>query len=66
MRSRRNVISGRGNHEVLATRGTQAVVTKTTLPFTGLDLSFLAGAGAVLVAMGFSLRRLTRKSDIAG
>ena len=45
---------------------TEAVVTKTTLPFTGLDLSFLAGAGAVLVGMGFSLRRLTRKSDTAG
>jgi hypothetical protein len=45
---------------------TQAVVTKTTLPFTGLDLSFLAGAGAVLVGMGFSLRRLTRKSGTAG
>jgi hypothetical protein len=31
------------------------------LPFTGLDLTFVVGAGVVLVAMGFSLRRLTRK-----
>ena len=49
-----------------STAAPTTVVTKTTLPFTGLDLSFLAGAGAVLVAMGFSLRRLTRKSDSAG
>ena len=36
-----------------------------TLPFTGLDLSFLAGAGLVLVAMGFSLHRITRKSHVS-
>ena len=32
-----------------------------TLPFTGLDLGFIAGAGIVLVGMGLSLRRVTRK-----
>jgi hypothetical protein len=31
------------------------------LPFTGLDLTFFVGAGLVLVAMGVSLRRITRK-----
>jgi hypothetical protein len=45
---------------------TKVVVTKQTLPFTGLDLTFLAGAGIVLVAMGVSLRRITRKSDLTG
>ncbi len=31
------------------------------LPFTGLDLTLIVGAGLVLVAMGFSLRRITRR-----
>ena len=31
------------------------------LPFTGLDLGLVVGAGLVLIALGFSLRRLTRK-----
>lgn len=35
------------------------------LPFTGLDLGFVVGAGLVLVATGFSLRRLTRKPPTA-
>jgi hypothetical protein len=42
---------------------TEAVASSGTLPFTGLDLGFLAAAGAVLVAMGISLRRITRKRD---
>jgi len=33
-----------------------------TLPFTGLDLGVAFGAGALLVAGGFGLRRLGRKS----
>jgi hypothetical protein len=36
-----------------------------SLPFTGLDLGFLAGAGILLVAMGYSLRRVTRKPPSA-
>jgi hypothetical protein len=32
------------------------------LPFTGLDLGFIVGAGALLAAIGFSLRRMGRKS----
>ena len=47
-------------------RLTHAIVRASgTLPFTGLDLSFLAGAGLVLVAMGFSLHRITRKSHVS-
>ena len=43
------------------------VVAKTataTLPFTGLDLGLVAGAGVVLLGMGFSLRRVTRKPPV--
>jgi hypothetical protein len=31
-----------------------------SLPFTGLDVALLVGAGGVLVAAGFAMRRLTR------
>jgi hypothetical protein len=41
-----------------------AVVKAATLPFTGLDLGFVAGAGVVLLGMGFSLRRVTRKPPV--
>ena len=43
----------------------KVVAAKTaTLPFTGLDLGFVAGAGIVLVGMGLSLRRVTRKPPV--
>jgi hypothetical protein len=35
--------------------------TGGTLPFTGLDLGFIALAGVVLVFAGLGLHRLTRK-----
>jgi hypothetical protein len=48
-------------------KGSQSQVTPTnaggTLPFTGLDLGLVFAAGALLVAGGFALRRLGRKSD---
>jgi hypothetical protein len=31
-----------------------------SLPFTGLDVALLVGAGGMLVAVGFAMRRLTR------
>lgn len=34
-----------------------------SLPFTGAELSVLAGAGAVLVLMGFALRRVTNTTS---
>jgi hypothetical protein len=40
------------------------VAKAATLPFTGLDLGFVAGAGVVLLGMGFSLRRVTRKPPV--
>ncbi len=32
------------------------------LPFTGLDVALLVGAGGLFVALGFGMRRLTRPS----
>lgn len=33
------------------------------LPFTGLDLALLAGAGGLLLALGVGMRRLTRSPE---
>lgn len=33
------------------------------LPFTGLDVALLAGAGGLLLIMGFGMRRLTRMRE---
>jgi len=33
-----------------------------SLPFTGLDVALLVGAGGLFVALGFGMRRLTRPS----
>ena len=41
---------------------TQAqTVDNGSLPFTGSDLGVLAGAGGLLLALGFGLRRLTHR-----
>lgn len=44
--------------------GTTPQATKSndsgSLPFTGLDLALLAGAGAVLLGLGLGMRHLTR------
>ena len=42
----------------------KAAVKGNTLPFTGLDLGVIFGAGLVLLGTGFGLRRLTRKPPI--
>jgi hypothetical protein len=36
-----------------------------SLPFTGLDVALLLGAGGLLVAAGFGMRRLTRAPGAA-
>jgi hypothetical protein len=36
-----------------------------SLPFTGLDVALLVGAGGLLAAAGFGMRRLTRAPDAA-
>ena len=35
------------------------------LPFTGLDVALIIGAGGVLLAMGFGMRRLSRSTEVA-
>lgn len=35
------------------------------LPFTGLDLALVVGAGGVLLLLGVGIRRLTRASEVA-
>jgi len=38
----------------------QPMTTRASLPFTGLDLGFLAAGSVLLVAVGFGLRRMGR------
>jgi hypothetical protein len=35
------------------------------LPFTGLDVALIVGAGGVLMLLGFGIRRFTRSPEIA-
>jgi hypothetical protein len=35
----------------------------SSLPFTGLDIALLAGAGGVLLGLGLGMRRLTRAPE---
>jgi hypothetical protein len=35
----------------------------SSLPFTGLDIALLAGAGGVLLGLGLGMRRLTRSPE---
>jgi hypothetical protein len=47
---------------------TPAAVTEAdsgALPFTGLDVALLAGAGGLLLLAGFGARRLTRAPETA-
>ena len=37
----------------------------SSLPFTGLDIALILGAGGVLTAVGLGTRRLTRQPDTA-
>jgi hypothetical protein len=49
--------------EISETR-TQPTEARSELPFTGLDVALIIGAGGVLLAMGFGMRRLSR-SEVA-
>ena len=42
-----------------------AAADSGSLPFTGLDMGLLVGAGGVLVAAGLGMRRLTRPAGTA-
>jgi hypothetical protein len=39
---------------------TPAAAESSKLPFTGLDIGLVVGAGGILLAMGFGIRRLSR------
>jgi hypothetical protein len=43
--------------EITETRTSEA---RSELPFTGLDVALIVGAGGLLLAMGFGMRRLSR------
>jgi hypothetical protein len=45
--------------------GGNAGGNQPSLPFTGGDLGVLAGAGALLLGLGFGLRRLTHRPSQA-
>jgi hypothetical protein len=47
--------------EITETRSSEA----SELPFTGLDVALIIGAGGVLLAMGFGMRRLSRTTEVA-
>lgn len=47
--------------DVADTTASAAPEEASTLPFTGADLGILAGAGVLLLAFGFGLRRLTHQ-----
>jgi hypothetical protein len=44
--------------------GTQPT-SSSSLPFTGMDLALLFGAGGLFVAAGIGMRRLARQPDVA-
>ncbi len=48
--------------EITETRTREA---RSELPFTGLDVALIIGAGGVLLAMGFGMRRLSRSTEVA-
>ncbi len=56
-----NDTAGQVQGEVNANQSPQvASESGGSLPFTGLDVALLAGAGAMLAAVGLGMRRLTR------
>jgi hypothetical protein len=58
-----NVQGGGSGPNSPASTVQQARTGSTTLPFSGLDLVFLLGAGMGLFALGIGLRRLTHSTD---
>ena len=51
---------GNGNAPAAEVSGVEEE-SSSTLPFTGSDIAMILGAGAILLALGFSLRRLTHR-----
>jgi hypothetical protein len=44
---------------------TTPTTSSSSLPFTGMDLALLFGAGGLFVAAGIGMRRLARQPDVA-
>ena len=60
--------SGGGNNPgAVVQTPEQATTAKSsgTLPFTGLDLVLVVGAGGLLLGLGLAMRRLTRSANVA-
>lgn len=60
--------SNNSNTEATTTEGTEAATAQVgsdQLPFTGLELGLVALAGIGLVALGFAMRRTTRRPPTA-
>jgi hypothetical protein len=63
--------NGGGDHNpgAVVEQSNPGGVTEThssgTLPFTGLDVVFVAAAGGLLLALGLGMRRLSRTSGVA-
>lgn len=63
--------AGQVQSDVEGDDNTQPVVTNTSgggggsLPFTGLDVALLVGAGGLLIVAGLGMRRLTRAAGPA-
>ena len=47
------------------TAGNAAANSGSGLPFTGVDVALLAGAGALLLGAGVGMRRLAHRQDLA-
>ena len=62
-----NATQEEANEPGAAPSATPAAATPSddsgSLPFTGLDLALLAGAGAVLLSLGLGMRKLTRAPE---
>ena len=56
-------VGGNGNGSPPA--ATTADTSSGSLPFTGLDVALLAGAGGLLILAGVGMRRLTRSTGTA-
>lgn len=52
---------GGGGEKPAATAGNSG----SGLPFTGLDVALLAGAGALLLGAGVGMRRIAHRQDLA-
>jgi hypothetical protein len=50
--------------ETAAPKATVQQPANSQLPFTGLDIGLVLAAGAVLLAAGFGIRRITRPSAV--